>query len=105
MTLSLAAQEIQDVHVIELVGHLTFFDKSLSQVIQRLLSEGSRHFVLRMRLLSTMDAEGLGQLVRVYNTVQRAGGTLTLSAPNQRIRTLLQITKLDTVFPITEDER
>jgi anti-anti-sigma factor len=105
MTLSLAAQEIQDVHVIELAGHLTFYDKSLSEVIQRLLSEGSRHFVLRMRKLSFMDAEGLGQLVRVYNLVQRAGGSLTLSEPNPRIRTLLQITKLDTVFPMTEGER
>jgi len=105
MTLSLAAQQIQDVRVIELVGHLTFYDKSLSEVIQRLLSEGSRHFVLQMRRLSFMDAEGLGQLVRVYNEVRRAGGSLKLSAPNQRIRTLLKITKLDTVFPVTEDER
>ena len=50
------------------------------------------------------SGSGIGELVSGYTTVTNTGGSLKLLNLNKRVKDLLQITKLYTVFEVHEDE-
>jgi anti-sigma B factor antagonist len=60
--------------------------------------------VLNLANVPYMDSGGLGEIVRSFTTVKRAGGELKLLNATARISDLLTITKLYTVFDIHDDE-
>ena len=51
-----------------------------------------------------IDSSGLGVLVRAYTKVSNQGGELQLLNLTKRVRDLLQITRLYTVFTVADDE-
>jgi anti-sigma B factor antagonist len=51
-----------------------------------------------------IDSAGLGELVAAYATVTRAGGQIKLVNTESRIKDVLQITKLGTVFELCSNE-
>jgi anti-sigma B factor antagonist len=78
-------------------------ERELRGIVQRSLLAGRRQFVLKMNAVSYIDSCGLGELVCIYTSVRTSGGNVRLLAPSQRVRELLNITKLDTIFEILED--
>jgi anti-sigma B factor antagonist len=76
----LNTREVGDVTVVDVSGRIT-------------LGEGS----------SAMR-DTLRELVSGFTTVANAGGTLKLQGLTKRVKDLLQITKLYTVFDVHEDE-
>ncbi len=59
---------------------------------------GSRHIVLDLTDLAYMDSMGLGTLVRLYVHARAAGCTLELINIGKRIRDLLELTNIWSVF-------
>jgi anti-sigma B factor antagonist len=104
MSLVLTTHEVHGLLVMDMSGRLTILDENLRAVVLQLLQAGHRHFVLKMTEISYIDSCGLGQLVSIYISVRNQGGTVRMLMPSQRVRELLKITKLDTVFEIIEDE-
>ena len=51
-----------------------------------------------------MDSAGLGELVQAYATTKSRGGALKLMNVTKRLRDLLVVTKLLTVFETFDDE-
>jgi anti-sigma B factor antagonist len=51
-----------------------------------------------------VDSAGLGEIVQCYTTVTKNGGSLKLLAVTKRIKDLLSITKLLTVFECHDTE-
>ena len=49
-----------------------------------------------------IDSSGLGALVSISKRVREAGGELRLSGLNEDLRSLFELTKLDTLFAIAE---
>jgi len=60
----------------------------------------SKQLVLDLSGVSYIDSSGLGTLVGVYSSARAAGADIKLAGLNQRLRDLLQITKLVTVFEV-----
>lgn len=54
--------------------------------------------------VSYVDSAGLGEVVRCYATVSRAGGSMKLLNLTAKIHDLLTITKLLTVFDTYDSE-
>ena len=63
----------------------------LSQRVQALLARGERRILLDLSRLSDMDAAGVGELVRAFNTTNAAGGILQIVDASRRVRQLLNI--------------
>jgi anti-sigma B factor antagonist len=101
--IDILTREVGSVLVLDISGRLTLLDKTLRETVLRCINDGSRHFVLRMSDVSYIDSCGLGELVSTYVSVRNSGGDLRLLAPSERVRNLLKITKLDTVFKTLED--
>ncbi len=72
----------------------------LRLTIARLIEEGRVCVTLDLTGVPLLDARGLGELARAAQTLGLAGGVLTVANPNRRVRTLLAITRLDTMLPI-----
>ena len=106
MSLNLNIRDNNGVSVIEISGRLTLGEGTgiLKDEIRRLLAEGKKRIILNLAGLTFMDSSGMGLLVGAYATVNREGAHLKLSNLSGRIKDLLLITKLYTVFEVYDDE-
>jgi anti-sigma B factor antagonist len=65
----------------------------------------SRQVVLNLAGVDYIDSSGLGTLVGVYSSARAAGADIKLTGVGQRLRDVLQITKLVTVFEVYDTEQ
>jgi len=66
-------------------------------MVKDLLTE-SKQVVLNLANVNYIDSSGVGTLVGLHMTVASAGGQLKLAGLTGRVRDVLAITKLGTVF-------
>ena len=66
------------------------------------LEGGDRKFVIDFSSTGYIDSSGLGVLVSLSKKIREQGGELRLSSLNEDLRTLFELTKLDTLFRITD---
>jgi anti-sigma B factor antagonist len=95
-----------DVTILDVEGKILLGegDVQLKRKIDELIERKEIKLLLNLANVPYMDSGGLGEIVRSYTTVKRAGGELKLLNATKRISDLLTITKLITVFEIFEDE-
>ena len=77
-------------------------DVLLREEITKLLAEDKKKLVLDLGEVSYMDSAGVGELVSVYTSVKNRGGELKLAALTKKIKDLLSITQLMTIFDTYE---
>lgn len=104
--MEIAERSSGDVKVLDLHGKLTIGDgdELLKDKINSLVQQGHTKIVLNLGDVPYVDSAGLGQMVSSYRTVTRSGGNLRLLNLTARIREVLTITKLLTVFDTYESE-
>ncbi len=66
------------------------------------LEAGERKFVIDFTETGYIDSSGLGVLVSLSKKIREKGGELRLSSLNEDLRTLFELTKLDTLFRISD---
>jgi anti-sigma B factor antagonist len=95
------------VTVVDLGGRITLGDGSalLRKTVRALLDEQRTNILLNLADVDYIDSSGIGELVSAYTTVKGRGGELKLLHLNKKVRDLLQLTKLYTVFDTHTDER
>ena len=93
-----------DVTIIEVEGQLTVGNRQdLKQVVQEASDAGARKFLLDCTETGYIDSSGLGALVTISKRVREVGGQIRLAALNDDLRSLFELTKLDTLFAIYPD--
>ena len=105
--LNINERQAGDVTVLDLSGKITIGEGSvaLRTAIRRLLEEGKKRILLNLAGVSYVDSSGIGELVSSYTAIGKEdGGQLKLLNLTQKIRDLLTITKLLTVFDVYENE-
>jgi anti-sigma B factor antagonist len=95
------------VAVVELEGAITLGDELalLRDMVLGALTEGYTNILLDLEGVSYIDSAGLGELVACNALADGRGGDVKLLHLQKKIRGLLQITKLITIFETFEDER
>ena len=76
----------------------------LAAAIRNLVSQGNKKILLNLRDVHYIDSSGLGELVSAFTNMRSQGVELKLLNLTEKVHGLLQITKLYTVFDITDDE-
>lgn len=101
-------QEIRTVSVISLDGKiLGGADASqLNDIVHKLIKENKQKFVIDLKAVDLINSSGLGILISNLTNVKNTGGDLRLAQVTDKVRQILQITKLLTVFKLysTVDE-
>jgi anti-sigma B factor antagonist len=101
-----AARQIGDIAVIDVSGKITYGDgnAALREIVHDQLGKNRRKILLNLREVHYIDSSGMGELVRLYTTIRDQGGTVRLVDPSARVRDLLQMTRLNAVFQIENNE-
>ena len=92
-----------DVVVVDVDGQLIVGNRQeLKQTILDQVEAGERKFLVDFTHTGYIDSSGLGVLVSLSKKIREQGGELRLSTLNEDLRTLFELTKLDTLFRIAD---
>ena len=106
MALTIASREVDGVTVLDLSGRVTLGEGSvqLREAIRDLISKGSKSILLNMGEVNYIDSSGLGELVSAFTTAKNQSAAVKLLSLTHKVKDVLQLTKLYTVFDIYDDE-
>lgn len=97
--MSFKISQHDEVTVISVTGQLIVGNRQeLKDEVIKLLESGSRKFLVDFEETAYIDSSGLGVLVSLSKKIREKGGELRLSSLNEDLRTLFELTKLDTLF-------
>ena len=104
--MTITQRQLDDVVMLDLTGRITIGEGTviLRERIQKMLNAGDRKFLLSLADVDYIDSSGLGELVSSFTKVKNQDGDLKLLQLTRRMRDLMQITKLLTVFDVYDDE-
>ncbi|HEV3138999.1 MAG TPA: STAS domain-containing protein [Vicinamibacterales bacterium] len=105
--MNISERLIGDVVVVDVAGKITLGDGGdmvLKDKMRSLLQQGRTKILLNLGDVSYVDSAGLGEIVQAYGAVTKSGGALKLVNTTKRIKDLLAITKLLTVFETFDSE-
>jgi anti-sigma B factor antagonist len=102
--MSFDVRKQNDVTVIDVEGQLIVGNRQeLKQKVLEELENGSRKFLIDFTNTGYIDSSGLGVLVSLSKKIREQGGELRLANLNEDLRTLFELTKLDTLFHIANN--
>ena len=70
-------------------------DREVRHQVRALLRRGERQIVLDLTRVSSIDAAGIGELVRAHNMTRAVNGTLRVANPTDRVRHAIECAGLD----------
>lgn len=107
MSLKMRTREVQGVMVIDLSGQITMGEAcaAIRDEIRDEIGHGFRKILLNLGEVNYIDSAGLGELTSAYTSVKNRDGVLKLVNLTKRVHDLMQITKLYTVFDVSDDEK
>ena len=97
---------MNDVSIVDATGRVTLGEgaSTLRDKLRAMLSEGHKKILLNLAEVSYLDSSGVGVLVSGFASITSQQGQLKLLNLTKRVKDLLLITKLLTVFEVFEDE-
>ena len=106
MALTIASRIVDGVVVLDLSGRITLGEGSvqLRDAIRDLISKGQKNILLNLGDVNYIDSSGLGELVSAFTTAKNQNADVKLLNLTKKVKDVLQVTKLYTVFDIYDDE-
>jgi len=106
MSVKLNTRQIGDVTVVDVSGRITLGEgpSAIREELRDLTSKGNKKILLNLSEVAYIDSTGIGELVAGFTTVANDGGTVKLLGLTKRVKDVLLITKLYTIFEVFEDE-
>ena len=106
MALKITDREVDGVSVMALDGRIVLGEETnaLREKVKGMLAEGKKKLVLNLANVNMIDSAGLGTLVSVHQSAHSQGASLRLCNLGSRTNELLQMTKVVTVFQVSNTE-
>lgn len=103
--MNIVERRANDITVLELSGNFTMEGNAeFKKHVMTTIDAGARKLILDLERVPYMDSSGLGELVSCYTALQQVKGHLKLLHLTPRLKALLTITKLNTVFAMFDSE-
>ncbi|UCD23392.1 MAG: STAS domain-containing protein [Gemmatimonadota bacterium] len=103
MSFTFRKDEDKGVVVLGVDGQLIVGNRhELKQKVLDALEQGERKFLIDFTSTGYIDSSGLGVLVSLSKKIREVGGELRLAGLNEDLRTLFELTKLDSLFAIAD---
>jgi len=106
MNMRTSIRQSGSVAIVDMKGRIVLGEESAAvrDLTRDLLSKGHRNILFNLGNVDYIDSSGLGSLVGAFTSVKKQGGELKLLNLTDKVESVLQITKLYTVFDILDDE-
>jgi anti-sigma B factor antagonist len=95
---------VEDVAVIDVSGRIPITESPLKQVVDSLLKEGRRTFLINFSDIPYIGSWTVSQLLSAWTAIQSFGGSLSIVASGESVCRVFETTKLDSVFSIYATE-
>jgi anti-sigma B factor antagonist len=103
MSFTVRKDEAKGVVIVGVDGQLIVGNRhDLKQKILAAMEAGDHKFVIDFAQTGYIDSSGLGVLLSLAKKVREQGGDLRLAGLNDDLRTLFELTKLDTLFTLVD---
>jgi anti-sigma B factor antagonist len=101
LKLSLETRNRGDVMVVHCQGRIVYRDEAaaLSRLVGELLQHSSK-LILDLSGVNSMDSAGIGELALLQTWAQEKNANLKIAGANNLVRTLLDLTNLDSVLEV-----
>ena len=93
--------------IVDVAGDIDLHrSQAFQQALLEMLEEKPERVIVNLAEVPYMDSSGVASLVKLLSRTRRSGLPLALVGLQARVRSVLEITRLDTVFDIcaTEEE-
>jgi anti-sigma B factor antagonist len=106
MVLTASTRSSRGVTIIDLSGRITLGDPAalLRDTVRREADKNPR-LLLNFAEVNFVDSAGLGELVGCYTTLLNRRGSVRLVNVQPRLKELLKMTRLYTLFEVYDDEQ
>jgi anti-sigma B factor antagonist len=98
---------VGDVRILDISGRIILGQETMvvRNTIKDLLHNGVRKIVINLAMVNYIDSSGVGELVSSFTAVAKEGGQLRLLNLTAKVREVLALTKLLTVFEVYDNEQ
>jgi anti-sigma B factor antagonist len=105
--MKIETRNVGEAKILDISGQITLGEgtKAVRDGVRSILDQGGKKIILNLAEVNYIDSSGVGELVSTHASVTSRGGELRLLNLTKRIKELLTITKLLTVFQTYEDEQ
>ncbi len=106
MSMTTNSRQVGSITIVNIGGQIVSGKESaaLRNLVRELLSKGHKQILFNLGEVSHIDSTGLGTLVGAFTSVKNQNGELKLLNLTNKVRDIMQITKLYTVFDVLNYE-
>ena len=96
--------KVDDINLFTLKGDLIDKGQALQMLyeIDKCIEKKDNKFILNLAELKYMNSSGLNILINILTKSRKSGGDVAISSLSKKVHELLMITKLDSIFNITD---
>ena len=107
MSFSYNISNTEGVTSISFIGRLmqTEDNEAIINEVDNAITNGCQQFILNLEKLEYMNSSGLNVFVSILSKSRKDGGDVIICSVPEKINQLLIITKLNSVFTVTETEK
>jgi anti-sigma B factor antagonist len=104
MDFTFSIKEQDGISIISLEGNLIEKNQAteLIEEIESLIEKNASKFILNMASFKYMNSTGLNVMINILTKARKAGGEAVICSMPDKIKELMVITKLNSVFTIAE---
>ena len=104
MVFSFSIKKELNVNIVSLTGELIDKNQSneLVEQVDSMLAAGELKYVFDLSELKYINSSGLNVLIHILTKARKAGGEAVVANVSKKVNELLIITKLNTVFTVTD---
>jgi anti-anti-sigma factor len=106
--MTIASRADGGIAILEIHGNITLGPslRALQSRARRVMDEpGCAGLVLNLAEVSGLDSAGIGGLVAIHSSAARRGLRVVVVRPDERVKEVLAITRVDELFSFVADER
>ena len=106
MSATITVRHSDGVAIVDVNGRITLGEGSvgLRDAVLKELAADHKKLLLNLAEVTYMDSSGVGELTSAYTSIRNQGGEVKLLNLSKKVDGLMQITKLATIFDISDDE-
>ena len=104
--MTVSERKVGDVFVVDVSGKLVATDNPgrLKDKISSLVFQGEKQIVLNLGNVTYVDSSGLGEIIACHGSATKGGADIKLANAGKKIKDLLVMTRLLTVFDAHDTE-
>ncbi len=104
--MDISERKVAGITIVDISGKMVASENlgRLKDKVTSLMFQGEKQIVLNLANVSYVDSSGLGEMVACHGSALRAGGVVKLANTGKKIKDLLVMTRLYTVFDAHDSE-